>query len=69
MRDKTKLLYPKVSYLIRGACFEVWKSFGGAFKEKVIEKALKKELLDRKLDIKTQKRIEVYYKGEKVEMG
>lgn len=33
------LLYENESYLIRGACFELYKKFGGAFKESVINKA------------------------------
>jgi len=32
------LLYEKDSYIVRGACFDVYKKFGGAFnfKEKII---------------------------------
>ena len=33
-------LYEKESYDIRGACFDVWKNFGGAFKEKIIDKSI-----------------------------
>jgi len=39
-----KLLYKEMSYKTRGACFEVYKKFGGAFKELVINKALTLEL-------------------------
>jgi GxxExxY protein len=59
-------LYEKETYEIRGACFTVWKEFAGAFKESVVDKALIKELKDRGLKIESQKRIDVYYKGEKV---
>ncbi|PIR75817.1 MAG: GxxExxY protein, partial [Candidatus Magasanikbacteria bacterium CG10_big_fil_rev_8_21_14_0_10_43_9] len=38
------LLYEKETYTIRGACFQIWKEFGGAFKESIIEKALVIEL-------------------------
>lgn len=62
----TKLLYEKESYEIRGACFEVWNALGGGFKEKAVERALRKELRDRGLVVETQKRIPVMYKGEKV---
>lgn len=59
-------LYEDLSYQIRGAVFEVWKRFKGIFKETVIEKALVKELGDRGLNVESQKRIDIYYKGERV---
>lgn len=34
------LLYKKITYKIRGACFEVYNEFGGDFKEKVVDKSL-----------------------------
>lgn len=63
-----KLLYEKESYIIRGACFFVWKKFGGAFKEKIIEEALAIEIEKRGLKIERQKRIIVYY-DEKYKLG
>lgn len=59
-------LYEQESYAIRGACFEVWKEFGGAFKEKVIEKALIIALKNKRLKIETQKRIDIYFQEQKV---
>ena len=64
--EKSKLLYPKESYEIRGACFWVWKEFGGAFKEKIIENALIIELKKRGLKVERQKRINIYYDGKRV---
>lgn len=64
--DMGNLLYEKESYEIRGACFAIWKQFGSAFKETIIEKALAKELRERNLSIEQQKRIDVFYKGEKI---
>lgn len=61
-----KLLYEEESYKMRGACFEVWKQFGSAFKEKIIEKALSKEFKDKGLFVEQQKRLEVLYKNEKI---
>ncbi len=61
-----KLLYRQESYAIRGACFAVWKEFGNAFKETVIEKALAREFKDRGLSINRQKRINIFYKDENV---
>ena len=59
-------LYENESYKIRGACFDVWKSFGGAFKEKIIDRALTKALEKRGLRAEEQKRINIYFENEKV---
>jgi len=58
------ILYEDLTYKIRGACFEVWKTFGGVFKEKVIERALVKALIKRGLKVEVQKRINIYFGGE-----
>lgn len=50
-----KLLYEEESYKIRGACFELWKQFGSAFKEKVVEKALAREFKERGLSYRMSK--------------
>ena len=59
-------LYEKESYEIRGACFEVWNSFGGAFKERIIDNALTMSLKKRGLKVEEQKRIDIYFENEKV---
>ena len=59
-------LYEEESYRIRGACFEVWQAFGGAFKEKVIDKSLTKALEKQELKVEEQKRIDIYFDKEKV---
>ena len=59
-------LYEKESYEIRGACFDVYKVFGGAFKEKVVDRALTEALKNRGLEVEDQKRINIYFKGKKV---
>lgn len=67
--DKNKVkdfLYEQESYLIRGACFDVWKEFKGMFKESVIDKALTISLEERGLNVESQKRIEIYFKNKKV---
>ncbi len=61
-----ELLYKELTYDIRGACFWVYKEFGGAFKEKVIERALILELQKRKHDVEAQKEIGIYYLGKKI---
>ena len=60
------LLYEDLTYQIRGACFKIWKEFGGAFKEKVVDRALTEELKSRDLKVENQKSIDIYYKGKKI---
>jgi len=59
-------LYEKESYEIRGACFDVWKQFKGAFKESITDNALTIALEKRGLTVECQKRINIYYEGKKV---
>ena len=59
-------LYEKETYLIRGGCFEVWKEFKGMFKEKIIERALVIAIKNKGLKVETQKRIDIYFQGEKI---
>jgi len=66
MNKVKDFLYEKESYEIRGTCLDVWKAFGNAFKEKIIDKVLTKALEKRGLKIEKQKRIDVYFEGEKV---
>lgn len=66
MKKVGDFLYEKESYEIRGACFSVWNTLGSAFKESAIDKALTKELQKRKLQIEDQKRIIIFYEGEKI---
>lgn len=66
MRKVDDFLYEKESYQIRGACFEVWKRFGSAYKESIYHKALAKEFKERRLQFKDEKAIDVIYKGERV---
>ena len=66
MNKVEDFLYEKESYQIRGACFDVYKAFGGAFKEKIVDRSLTKALEKRGLKIENQKRIDIYFEGEKV---
>jgi len=67
MADKVNdFLYEKESYLIRGACFEVWKEFKGMFKESIIDKALSIALESKGLNVVSQKRIDIYFQNKKV---
>ena len=60
------LLYPELSYLIVGACQDVWKELGPAFKESVYQEALIRELSTRQIAFVSQCRVPVLYKGERV---
>lgn len=66
IEPKESLLYQDITYKIRGACFQVWKKFGGAFKEKIIDHSLQVELSQRGLEVESQKRIDIFYKNKKV---
>lgn len=65
-KDGNQLIYEKESYLIRGACFDLYKKFGGAFKESIINKALVSELKFKGLNIENQKRIDIIHRAEKI---
>jgi len=59
-------LYEEESYKIRGACFNVYNTLGGGIKEKIIERALTKELLSQGMTVGNQTRINIVYKNEKI---
>lgn len=59
-------LHEDESYQIRGACFQVYNTLGGGIKEKIIERALGKELKERDMEVGHQIRIEMSYRGEKI---
>jgi len=60
------LLYQGVTYEIRGACFDVWKKFGGAFKEKVVDNVLTVAMEKRGLVVRNQVHIDIYFEDKKV---
>jgi len=61
-----KLLYEKESYKIRGACFKVHNTLGGGIKERIIVRALAKELTNQGMAIENQVRINIIYNNEKI---
>lgn len=61
-----ELLYEEESYKIRGACFKVYNVLGGGIKEKIIERALTKEIALSGIEVENQVRIDVFYNKEKV---
>ncbi len=59
-------LYEKESYLIRGACMEVWKQFKGMFKESIVDRSLTIAIESKGLKVDSQKRINIYFQNQKV---
>jgi len=67
MKNKVNdFLYEDESYKIRGACFDIWKNFSGAFKESIVDNALTISLEKRGLKVDEQKRIDIYFEDKKV---
>ncbi len=63
-----KLLYEKESYVIRGACFELYKELGYGHKEIVYHHGLEEKLkaADSELKIDKKKQLPVQVNGKKV---
>ena len=61
VRKVRNFLYGKQSYAIRGACFDVWNTLGGGYKESVVERALEMAFTKRGLKVERQKRLKVHY--------
>lgn len=61
-----KLIYPELSYEVVGALYAVYNALGSGFQEKYYQKALAKELEERKINFKEQLPVRLYYKGEKL---
>lgn len=58
-KKKEKLLYEKDSYLIRGACFDLYKELGSGHKEVVYQRGLNQLLNGKGLEVEREKRIPV----------
>ena len=61
-----EILYKELNYIIVGATFEVYKTLGYGFLEKVYENALLVELKLKGLFTENQCPVNVFYKGENV---
>ena len=60
----SKLLYEKESYLIRGACFDLYKELGNGHKESVYQRGLSVLLKEKDLVVESEKRIPVTINGK-----
>lgn len=56
-------MYPEESYLIMGACFEVYQEKGCGFLEAVYQECLEIELSRRRIPFKAQPALGIYYEG------
>lgn len=62
----TPLLYEKESYVIRGACFALYKRFQNIHKESVYQKALAEEIKSKGFLVEREQQFPVYHLGVKV---
>jgi|SRR3989344_2390454 len=63
---KQKFLYPEESYIIRGACFNIYKKFRNTQKESVYQKSLLVELTSKGLIVEREKQLPVFHLKTKV---
>lgn len=63
-RITQKLLYKKESYLIRGACFDLYKELGHGHKESLYQKGVLILLKKKGLEVNREKRIPVKLNGQ-----
>lgn len=57
---RSKLLEPKLSYQIQGACFQVVNKYGKGLKEKIYQQALSEQFERAQIPFEQQKRINIY---------
>lgn len=62
--NSAELLYQQESYVIRGACFEVYKEMGPGFLEAVYQECLAKEFARQNIPFIAQQHLSLRYKGE-----
>ncbi|PIQ68324.1 MAG: hypothetical protein COV91_04690 [Candidatus Taylorbacteria bacterium CG11_big_fil_rev_8_21_14_0_20_46_11] len=62
----SKILYEDESYIIRGACFDIYKEFRNRHKEKIYNVALFRCLKRQGLKVEREKQIPIHFQGEKV---
>ncbi len=67
MRVKmSDLIFEEESYLIRGACMEVYKVMGNGFLEAVYQECLDREFKVRGVSFQSQQELILHYKGEQL---
>lgn len=66
IRKTTPLLFPEESFIIRGACFTIYKIFRNTQKEVIYQRALAEELKNKRLSVEREKQLPIYYRDKKV---
>jgi GxxExxY protein len=61
-----KLLYRNESYVIQGVAFDIYKQFRNRHKEKIYQNSFYHGLREKGLEVEKEKRIDIYYSGQKV---
>ncbi|MBM3861210.1 MAG: GxxExxY protein [Verrucomicrobia bacterium] len=64
--NEKELLYEEETFVLRGACFEVYKEKGCGFLEAVYQECLEIELRLRGVQFVPQPKLELEYKGQKL---
>ncbi|MBU1033274.1 MAG: GxxExxY protein [Patescibacteria group bacterium] len=65
-KPETILVYPKLSYMIVGALFDVYNELGGGLLEKAYQRAIAKALTDKKISFEEQVPFEIKFRGERI---
>lgn len=65
-KQTQNLLYEHESYLIRGACFNLYKKFRNTQKESIYQRALYEELRNESLFVEREKQLPIYHLEKKV---
>ncbi len=64
--NEKELLYPELTYKLRGIFFEVYNELGPGFKESVYVEAIKKCLKEHRIRFREEVHVPVHFKGGKV---
>lgn len=60
------LLYPELSYTVRGCCFELYKEIGSGHKEVIYRRGLKTKLIKNRLKVDEEVQIPIFVENKKV---
>jgi GxxExxY protein len=63
----TELLYEELTFKVREALYQVHRLLGPGFREETYKRAAVRELVHRNMKVETEKPIDIFYLGEKVD--
>ena len=63
----SKLVFEEETYKVLGACIKVHKNLGNGFSEAVYHEALVKELSKAEIPFEQEKKLPIYYDGERLD--